>query len=90
MELDSTKIVSCKPLPNYRVWIQFEDGLEGEVDLNHLVGKGVFKAWESIDFFNKVYINPKTDTLTWNEDIDLDPYVLRQRVLQNNHEHEEL
>lgn len=30
------KIVACKALPNYRIWIRFDDGLEGEVDLNHL------------------------------------------------------
>lgn len=77
-------IVSSKPLPNYCVWICFDDGLEGEVDLNDLVGKGVFKAWESVDFFNQVYINPKTATLTWDEDIDLDPYVLREQVLKNH------
>lgn len=74
------KIVACKPLPHYRVWIRFDDGLEGEVDLNHLVGKGVFEAWKSVEFFNQVKVDPKTDTLCWGEDIDLDPYVLRERI----------
>ncbi len=65
---------------NYRVWIRFDDGLEGEVDLSDLVGKGIFSAWQSIDFFNKVRIDPKSDTLVWGEDIDLDPYVLREKI----------
>ena len=68
------KIVACKPRPNYRVWIRFDDGLEDEVDLNELVGKGIFKAWDSVEFFNRVRIDPKTDTLTWGDEIDLDPY----------------
>ena len=75
-----TKIVACKPLPNYRIWIRFDDGLEGEVDLNHLVGKGVFEAWNSIEFFNQVRVDPKSDTVAWGEDIDLDSYVLREKV----------
>lgn len=83
MEFKRAKIVACKPLPHYRVWIRFDDGLEGEVDLNDLVGKGVFKAWESVEFFNQVCVDPQTDTLKWGEDIDLDPYVLREKISQD-------
>jgi Protein of unknown function (DUF2442) len=83
MEFKRAKIILCKPKPNYRVWIRFDDGLEGEVDLSDLVGKGVFIAWESVDFFNGVKVDPKTDTLTWEDDIDLDPYVLREKILDN-------
>lgn len=75
-------IVACEPRPNYHVWIRFDDGLQGVVDLNHLVGKGVFKAWESIDFFNQVRVDPELGTLAWGNNIDLDPYVLREN-LQN-------
>lgn len=76
------RIVACKALPNYHVWIRFDDGLEGEVDLNHLVGKGVFEAWKSIEFFNEVRVDPRSETIAWGEDIDLDPYVLREKVLK--------
>jgi hypothetical protein len=80
MELKGAKIIACKPKTNYRVWIRFDDGLEGEVDLNYLVGQGIFKAWKSVDFFNQVRVDPKTDTLSWGDEIDLDPYVLREKV----------
>jgi len=85
MESNRAKIVACKPKPNYRVWIRFEDGLEGEVDLSHLVGKGVFEAWKSVDFFNQVYVSSKTNTLTWGDEIDLDPYVLREKISNSKH-----
>ena len=77
------KIVECKPLENYHIWIRFDDGLEGNVDLNHLLGKGVFEAWNSVDFFNQVHIDPRSNTVCWGEDIDLDPYVLREKVLSH-------
>lgn len=80
MGFKRAKIVACKAKPNYRVWIRFDDGLEGEVDLSHLVGKGVFAAWRSIEFFNQVRVDEKTETLAWGEDIDLDPYVLREQI----------
>lgn len=81
MDFKKAKIVACKPRPNYRVWIRFDDGLEGEVDLSHLVGKGVFEAWNSVEFFNQVRVDAVTHTLIWGDDIDLDPYVLREKIV---------
>lgn len=84
MDFIRAKIVACKPKTQYRVWIRFDDGLEGEVDLSDLVGKGVFEAWESVEFFNQVRVDPRTDTLAWGDDIDLDPYVLREKLEKSN------
>jgi hypothetical protein len=81
MDFKRAKIVACEPRPNYRVWIRFDDGLEGEVDLSDLVGQGIFSAWESIKYFNEVRVDARTHTLAWGNDIDLDPYVLRDRLL---------
>ncbi len=83
MEFKRAKIVACKPGLNYRLWIRFDDGLEGEIDLSDLVGKGVFAAWNSVDFFNQVRVDSKTDTVAWGDDLDLDPYVLRARIEKN-------
>lgn len=80
MEFHRAKIVKCKPHSDYKLWIQFDDNLNGEVDLKHLAGKGVFSAWNSIEFFNSVYVDKKTQTVAWGDDIDLDPYVLRDQV----------
>ncbi|MBA3816627.1 MAG: DUF2442 domain-containing protein [Parachlamydiaceae bacterium] len=77
------KIVKCEPHDDYKLWIQFDDGLAGEVDLKKLAGKGVFSAWNSIEFFKSVHIDKKTQTVAWGEDLDLDPYVLRNQVLSN-------
>ena len=39
------RIVAVSPRPDFKLWVRFEDGLEGEADLSHLVGHGVFKRW---------------------------------------------
>jgi len=83
MEFKRVKSIACSSEPNYCVWIRFDDGLEGVVDLSYLVGKGVFMAWKSEGFFNQVKIDPKTDTLCWGNDIDLDAYVLREKIERN-------
>jgi hypothetical protein len=80
MDFHRAKIIKCKPLENYHLWIRFDDGVEGNVDLNNLVGRGVFSAWNSLEFYKSVYIDKRTDTVAWGEDIDLDPYVLYNLV----------
>ena len=61
--------VEVKPLSGYRVWIKYDDGECGEIDLSDVAGQGVFKAWDEPGFFEKVHISP-TDpspgTMTWN------------------------
>lgn len=36
------KPIQVCALPNYRIYIKYSDGAEGEVDLSYLVGQGVF------------------------------------------------
>ena len=81
MEFRRARIIKCQPHENYKLWLLFDDGICGEVDLKKLVGKGVFSVWNSIEFFNSVYIDKKTDTVAWGEDLDLDPYVLRDQII---------
>ena len=48
-----TKIKAIEP---YNIWIEFEDGVSGSVDLSHFAGKGFFKKWEDPGFFDDVKI----------------------------------
>jgi len=38
----------------YKIHLLYSDGIEGEVDLSHLKGKGVFKEWDKNNLFEKV------------------------------------
>lgn len=67
------KIVEAEAREDYRLWVRYEDGAEGEVDLSNLVGKGVFERWEDPAEFQKVSIDPDTDTVAWPGGIDLCP-----------------
>lgn len=74
------KITEVKALDGYRVWIRFDDGVQGEVDLYDLVGKGVFAAWNDPEEFKKVFIDPESHTLAWPGGIDLAPDALYEDV----------
>ncbi|MGH7952092.1 MAG: DUF2442 domain-containing protein [Limisphaerales bacterium] len=65
------KIVSIEPLPDYRLKLRYDDGVEGELDLSAEAGKGVFVAWKNIQHFNSVKIGHCGRSLEWPGEIDL-------------------
>ena len=69
------RIVSAEARENYRLWVRFEDGSEGEVDLADLVGRGVFAAWSDPAVFGNVFIDDQTGTVGWPGGVDLAPTV---------------
>jgi hypothetical protein len=74
------RIVEVEARGGYRIWIRFEDGVSGEVDLSDLVGKGVFRRWQDEQEFREVRIDPETGTVAWPGEIDLAPDALYRDV----------
>lgn len=64
--------ISVSALPNYRIRVAFSDGTGGTVDLSHLAGQGVFKAWKDERFFAGVHLGPGRQ-IRWSEEIELCP-----------------
>ncbi len=50
------KISKVKVLPEYRLELEFDDGVSGTVDLSENVGKGVFGLWRDPLAFERVRI----------------------------------
>ena len=64
------KPLEVKPVGRFRLWIRYEDGAEGEVDLADLAGRGVFRAWDEAGCFESVRLGPQGE-VAWGEDLDL-------------------
>lgn len=63
--------IEAHPKGNYILHLKFADGVEGDVDLSHLAGKGVFTFWDQYENFRKVSVfNGRW--LAWSDEIDLD------------------
>ena len=75
------RIVSAQPLVGYRLRLRFTDGLEGTVDLRHLIGRGVFQQLADPAEFQRVFVDPETQTIAWPNDIDICPDTLYQDVV---------
>ena len=64
-----------EPRDGFRIWIRYSDGVEGEVDLSALAGKGVFRAWEDRGFFAGVHVSPH-GSIAWNDELEICPDAL--------------
>ena len=67
------KPIAVKALKKYVIWVKYEDGSEGKVDLSHFAGKPMFQFWEEDKNFEKVYIDETTGAIAWNDEIDFCP-----------------
>lgn len=72
-------LVEIIPKDNYRLFLRYDDGTQGELDLSAYVGRGVFKAWLNPSAFKQVklteYGNPE-----WPGEIDLCPDALYMQL----------
>lgn len=70
-------VVEVKPLTECRLYLRFEDGMSGEVDIAQLISfTGVFAPLQDRDYFVQVEVNPDIGTICWPNEADIDPDVL--------------
>ena len=74
-------VVSVTPSEGYRLRLLFDDGVEGEVDIQKAVAlDGVFAALRDPACFSQVRVDPESGTIAWPNGADLDPLVLHSLV----------
>jgi len=62
--------IAVRALAKYRIYLEFSDGEEGQVDLSHLAGQGVFEAWNDYGFFKRVRVSGHR-SIEWDNEIEL-------------------
>src|SRR5438105_4469503 len=77
--MDIPRPVALKPLPNYRLWLRYSDGTEGEADFSRLAGKGVFKLWDDYRKFEQVYIS-EAGAIAWSDAVEICPDATYMRL----------
>ena len=79
MLVDVTEVKFKK---DYCLWLKFEDGTEGDVDVKDLLGdfSGIFTKFSDMTYFKSVRVNPEIGTISWSEDIDICPDILYAAV----------
>ena len=78
-------VIRVEPRGGYRLWLQFQDGIEGEIDLEpHLTFQGVFGPLRDPTYFALVRVSPDLGTISWPNDADWDPLVLYSLVTKRS------
>ncbi len=71
--------LEVKALSGYRIWLRYDDGAEGEVDLSDLAGHGVCSGWSDPAVFNAVHLAGH-GAIEWSPDLDLCPDAMYLRL----------
>ncbi|MBA2410989.1 MAG: DUF2442 domain-containing protein [Gammaproteobacteria bacterium] len=75
-------IVEVKTMGGRVLYLRFEDGVEGKIDVGALVEfNGVFAPLREPARFEEVYVNPELGTICWPNGADLDPCVLYAKII---------
>ena len=61
-----------EPRPGYRIWVEYDDGVAGEIDLSDAAGRGVFAVWNDPGAFEKVYVLDHR-SIAWSDDLEICP-----------------
>jgi hypothetical protein len=74
------KIAEAKYAGDYRIWLRFVDGSEGEIDLESLLWGEVFEALKGKALFAQFELYPERSTIFWPNEADLAPEFLYEQV----------
>jgi hypothetical protein len=78
------RVVEVRPLPGYKLWLRFQDGVSGTVDLSDQLWGPMFEPLKDATLFDKVAIHPELETVTWPNGADLAPEFLYQAAKKRN------
>lgn len=65
---------------DYRIWLRFNDGSEGVVDLKDELYGEMFEPLKDINKFKSFQIDPELETLVWENGADFAPEFLRNHL----------
>lgn len=73
-------VKEAKYLHDYVIWVKFNDGIEGEVDLSQELTGEVFGVLKDKKNFKAFKVDPVLETIVWTNGADLAPEFLHDNV----------
>ena len=74
------QVVEARYVRDYVIWLRFNDGLAGEVDLRDELDGPVFEPLRQVETFRSVRLHPELHTIVWPNGADLAPEFLHERL----------
>ncbi len=73
-------IKDVRYVEGFRIWIKFEDGAEGEIDLSGELWGEIFEPLRDLDYFRTVRLDREIDTICWDNGADFAPEFLYEGI----------
>ena len=76
--------VFVKPLENYRLYLTFNNGVSGEVDLSDELWGEVFEHLKDRVLFNTAHQDEVMQTVAWDNGADFAPEFLMEMLIKQH------
>lgn len=73
-------VIEARYLHDFVVWLRFNDGAEGEIDLSGELEGEVFGPLANPDAFKRFKVDPELGTIVWENGADLAPEFLYENM----------
>ena len=73
-------VTQMKYLKNYTLWLEFDDGSKGFVDLFKYLKGPIFQPLKDKIFFSQVILDKELETVTWPNGADFAPEFLKDHL----------
>lgn len=81
MTCSEVDIIKVKVLEDYVLYLEFENGCCGTVDIANLISfEGVFAPIKDKNYFQSVFLDKETGTICWDNGADISPAYLLQNI----------
>jgi len=74
------EVVKARYAQGYKVWIEFNDGTSGTVDLSDVLWGPMFEPLKDIKLFKQFFISDILHTIAWENGADLAPEYLYEKL----------
>ena len=74
------RVTEARYVREYIVFVRFQDGVEGEVDLRPQLYGEIFEPLKTMDYFRQFRVDPDLHTLVWPNEADFAPEFLHARA----------
>ncbi len=73
-------VKEAKYLHDYVLWLRFNDGAEGVVDLGDELYGEIFEPLKDVEKFKAFKVDPDLETIVWENGADLAPEFLYDKM----------
>ena len=74
------RVTEARHVNGHTIWLRFNDGTEGEIDLTEELHGEVFEPLKEVEYFRKFQVHPELKTVVWPNGADFAPEFLRSSL----------